>query len=99
MTKEEYKAAIKAAETEHKKRCFELAKQYAAAHRIASIGDKVTDGEKSIIVDKIGINYSWTEGFPYDVYGGVRLKKDGNPVKNGSREALANSGNIKNLSN
>ena len=99
MTREEYQAAIKAADLEHRKATNAIKRQYADAHGIAKIGDKVAEYDRVIIVDVVLFSTFLSAGsIPYHVYGGYLLKKGGNPRADKQRAALANLGKLVNLS-
>lgn len=96
MTQEEY--TNKVAELTEK---FELDKQslrreYALSNNPYKVGDIVTDHIGSIVIEKIQHTISITHQYPFCVYTGLELKKDGTPTKKESKRAVYQT-NIKTI--
>lgn len=80
MNKEEYLAEKKSLEERFNKEKRELDKRFAASYNPVKIGDTVTDHYKSVVVEKIILTYDY-DGFPTVCFRGVRITKDGKPMK------------------
>jgi hypothetical protein len=84
MTKEEYKKELEKLDIEYASKRKKLHNYFAITNNSVNIGDIITDGETTIIVDKIKIIMS-ASGFPTCQYKGVKLTKAGNVSKNRKR--------------
>lgn len=83
MNKEEYLNKIKLIEHEAKIKKNTISKNYAIEHKLASIGDIVTDHYQTIKVESIGWGYPFRGDTPKASYSGVKLKKNLTPYKSG----------------
>ena len=91
MNKEEYLAEKKSIEERLAKERIELDKRFnrekieldkrfSASYNPVKIGDTVTDHYKSIVVEKFILAYDY-DGLPTLSFRGMRVTKDGKPVK------------------
>lgn len=86
MTKEEMNAKITQLQLEFENNKKKVIKGFCDANNPYKVGDIFTDSNGSIIIDKIQYWYTNFLGDgPCCVYGGLELKKDGTPRKDGSR--------------
>lgn len=79
MTPEEYAQRKAEIEIKYKKEMKELNKKYALSNSTYQIGDTITDGNHTLIINDIRADYR--RFFPSCRYYGVELRKDGKPKK------------------
>lgn len=92
MTPEQLKEKVKQLTAKFESDKFELCKEYAISHNPFKEGDIVTDSVGSILIDTIQYTkISSTGALPECVYGGLELKKDKTPRKDGSRRRVYQS--------
>ena len=87
MDKQEYIEKLKAIDGDAKKAKAALAKEFAMSNNTVKLGDIISDHANTIVVDHIGLGYSF-DGTPQCVYRGVALTKKLVPKKNGSSEKI-----------
>ena len=87
MTKQEYYKKLNMLETEFREMKQKLAGEYVRITKSFSKGDKITDGRKAILVDKIGVAIGF-DNLPCPKYSGTELTKKGLPRKDGSRGVI-----------
>lgn len=76
MELQELKDKLKIADEEAKKIRFSIFREYALSHNKVAIGDIVSDKHKTILVEKIKVNVSFSYDKPECVYCGIELNKD-----------------------
>lgn len=88
MEKEEYIEELKVLTDEFDVKRKALAKEFAFSNSTVKEGDVVKDNVKSIIVSKIQWSFGSFGDFPYCIYTGIQLNKDGKPNKKGERSSI-----------
>ena len=84
MKHKEYLQKLNELKIEFKNKNLELMKDFVNSNNPYKIGDKITDHNGTILIEKIG--YYWGFGNkPCATYSGVVLNKDGTPNKKGVR--------------
>ena len=94
MENEQFDSKLKELEEEYQNKLFALYKEYALSNSPLKEGDIAQDHIGKIKVDKIQIGTpapSYGHKYPYCVYYGVELKKDGTPTKKGDRRGVYQS--------
>lgn len=87
MTYEEYQVAVKALEKEYMEKEQAVVREYALSNNPVKIGDVIRDHHCKIKVERISVLRSFSKK-PQCVYSGPRLKKNGEPYKNGDTESI-----------
>jgi hypothetical protein len=90
MDIEEYKKIIAEIDNKARQDKFAVAREYALANNTVKVGDVISDHKSTILVDNIIITAS-VSSKPMCVYDGIKLKKDGTPVKSGERDTVYQS--------
>ena len=81
MEIEIYKNKLKELELGFERQKLILMREFVDSNNPFHIGDKITDHIGSIIIEKIGYSYGYSNEHPYAIYTGLVLKKDGTPTK------------------
>lgn len=91
MTEEELEIELKRNKEVYEKEKLTLLKAFAIQNNPFNIGDKISDTNDTIIIDKIQFAYNFDNTRLMCRYLGFRLKKDGTPFKNGQIAAIYQS--------
>lgn len=81
MTNEEYWEKKEEIDKEFLRKKRELDVEFCLSHNDIKIGDIVSDGSTTIVVEKIRVHPSWGSGLPYVYFEGTRLTRKLEPFK------------------
>ena len=87
-TFDEYKKRLQVIDNERQKQVNRLNIEFANANNPYTIGDKVTDHNGTILIEKINHTAGAYNHLPSCVYFGLELKKDGKPRKDNNKRNL-----------
>lgn len=93
MTEQEYQKRLMSIRNESRKQECELAVEYAMSNNPYKVGDIIQDRIGRLRIEKIEVKRMFY-GYPYCIYFGVELKKDGTPHKRQTRRYIV-QGDIK----
>jgi hypothetical protein len=88
MTYEEYQEKLKALVEDFNQSKSQLMKQFVIANNPYKPGDKVTDHNGTILIEKMGFACGYSGDAPCATYDGVELNKDGTPNKKGKKRRV-----------
>lgn len=88
MNEQELRDKIKMIREDSEKSILKLLKEYALSHKECNIGDIITDGTDTIVVELF--KYYYTNSILKCVYHGTLLKKDLSPAKGNKRADIFN---------
>jgi hypothetical protein len=81
MTEQEYTERKKQLEKQLQLDLAKLRREYAEIHNPYKVGDVITDHYHSIRIESMVAMGGYYDQYPYMLYRGVELKKDGTPTK------------------
>jgi hypothetical protein len=87
MNFEEYEQKLKELKDEFNQKELDLRRELVAANSPYKIGDKVTDHIGTIVIEKMGCGWGYSNK-PCATYFGIELKKDGTPNKKGNKRMV-----------
>lgn len=91
MTEQEYHKEKLELKKQFELKEFELKIKYAIQFKTNNVGDVVTNGKVSIVVDSIKVTMKYYSNLPELIYYGVELTKKGFPNKRGERNTIYQS--------
>jgi hypothetical protein len=89
MNELDYNNKLKAIEENFDAERKALYLDFARSNAKFKIGDRITNGQVSFVIDKITFQKAWS--LPECLYHGFELKKDFTPRKDGARSCIWNS--------
>jgi hypothetical protein len=95
MTESEYEEKMAEINKAHEDAKRQLYIDYAASQRKFKIGDIISNGHVTILVEKFGTNKTF--GLPQPTYIGKELRKDLTPKKNGSTNTIFGNNHVERI--
>ena len=83
MTKEEYDSLMKKFKEEYEQRQYDLQREYADRNNKYKVGDEVEDHQYRIRIERIRCEYMPVGDYPFCVYIGPIVNKDGSDGRTG----------------
>lgn len=93
MNKQEFDYKIAELKEQYKKEEFKIVKEYCDSNNPFNIGDIISDGSKSIVIEKIGYYKGLNAEFTCK-YFGIEMLKSGKPNAKGNKDWIYQSNKI-----